>query len=55
MSVLDADHHVAGQLLQSDRLMEALKIYNELVGKNPSDMQAWVGVGMVMVRTLQWK
>ena len=43
----------AEKYLQADKVFEALEIFNQLVSKNPSDLQAWGGVGMVMVRTLQ--
>lgn len=55
MTSIDADRIAAEKLLQTDQLLDALSIYNNLIGKNPADVQAWVGMGMVMVRTLQWE
>lgn len=54
MTSTDRDRDAAERFLQADKFFQALEIYNRLVAMNPSDSQAWVGVGMVMVRTLQW-
>lgn len=55
MTSTDADRVTAEECLQSERFFDALKIYNRIIGGNAADTQAWVGVGMVMVRTLQWR
>ena len=53
MNQLSPERLQAEKHLQADRVFEALDIFNELVRKNPTDLQAWGGIGMVMVRTLQ--
>lgn len=49
-----ADRLAADAFLQAEKYLSAMEIYNRLISLNPRDAQAWVGVGMVMVRTLQW-
>jgi tetratricopeptide (TPR) repeat protein len=55
MSSIDADRAKADQLLQQDKFFEALGAYNQVVSANPSDARAWVGIGMALMRTLQWE
>lgn len=55
MDSFEQDRINADRFIQQEKFLEALKIYNDIIGRNPADVQAWVGVGMVMVRTLQWE
>lgn len=45
----------AEKLFQKGRFLEALEIHIATMARNPKDVRAWIGVGMVMVRTLQWE
>jgi predicted O-linked N-acetylglucosamine transferase (SPINDLY family) len=55
MSSIDADRAEADRLLQQDQYFEALGAYNKVVSTNPSDARAWLGIGMALMRTLQWE
>lgn len=54
MDLFQQDRISADRFIQEEKYIDALKIYNDIIGGNPFDVQAWVGVGMVMARTLQW-
>lgn len=54
MTSKDKDRLAAEAFLVKDNYLSAMEIYNRLISQDPRDAQAWVGVGMVMVRTLQW-
>jgi predicted O-linked N-acetylglucosamine transferase (SPINDLY family) len=54
-SQLSAERLEAEKHLQASRYFEALAIFQNLIVKDPYDEQAWGGVGMVMVRTLQYE
>jgi tetratricopeptide (TPR) repeat protein len=51
----EADRAEADKLLQANKFLDALKIYSAIIGEKPSDVPGWVGVGMVMMRTMQWE
>lgn len=55
MTSFAADRVAAEEFLLTDKVFPALEIYNRIIGEKPTDAQAWLGVGMVMVRTLQWE
>lgn len=54
MTSHQSDRLAADAFLQAEKYLSAMEIYNRLISQDPRDAQAWVGVGMVMVRTLQW-
>lgn len=55
MTSKNTDRLSAEAFLLKENYLSAMEIYNRLISQDPRDVQAWVGVGMVMVRTLQWE
>ena len=45
----------ASRLLLLGQGITSLEIYNSILRDHPQDMRAWVGVGMAMAMTQQWK
>jgi protein O-GlcNAc transferase len=45
----------ANKHLRAGQGVLAIEIYNKVLSDNPMDMRAWMGVGMAMVLTQQWK
>lgn len=49
------DVRAAEKYFQQGQFFKALEIFNAIMGRNPKDVRAWIGVGLVMIRTLQWE
>jgi protein O-GlcNAc transferase len=55
MSTIDSELERANKLLRETAFSEAFVIFNNIITQDPNEYRAWVGVGMYMNMTCQYK